>query len=143
MKEEILRYIVLGISILALPCVLFVVLQLFPLDSYTIAGTAVMLPSYIFLIMARVQLGTSFAVSPQAKELVTRGLYSKIRHPVYVLCTTVSPRCGHRIQESLMVGSLDYLADPSDGESQERRAGAGGEIRCGLCRIQEEYLVLN
>jgi protein-S-isoprenylcysteine O-methyltransferase Ste14 len=83
MKEEILRYIVLGISILALPCVVFVVLQLFPLDSYTIAGTAVMLPSYIFLIMARVQLGTSFAVSPQAKELVTRGLYSKIRHPVY------------------------------------------------------------
>jgi protein-S-isoprenylcysteine O-methyltransferase Ste14 len=83
MKEEILRYIVLGISILALPCVVFVVLQLFPLDSYTIAGTAVMLPSYIFLIMARVQLGRSFAVSPQAKELVTRGLYSKIRHPVY------------------------------------------------------------
>jgi protein-S-isoprenylcysteine O-methyltransferase Ste14 len=33
--------------------------------------------------MARVQLGRSFAVSPQAKELVTRGLYSKIRHPVY------------------------------------------------------------
>ena len=83
MKEEILRYIVLGISILARPCVVFVVLQLFPLDSYTIAGTAVMLPSYIFLIMARVQLGRSFAVSPQAKELVTRGLYSKIRHPVY------------------------------------------------------------
>lgn len=83
MKEEILRYIVLGVNILALPCVVFVVLQLFPLDSYTIAGTAVMLPSYIFLIMARVQLGRSFAVSPQAKELVTRGLYSKIRHPVY------------------------------------------------------------
>jgi len=34
--------------------------------------------------VARVQLGTSFAISPQAKVLVTRGLYSKIQNPVYV-----------------------------------------------------------
>jgi protein-S-isoprenylcysteine O-methyltransferase Ste14 len=29
-------------------------------------------------------LGKSFAVSPQAKELVTHGLYSRIRNPIYV-----------------------------------------------------------
>lgn len=39
----------------------------------------------IFLwALARVQLGTSFAVTPQARRLVTTGLYSRIRHPVYL-----------------------------------------------------------
>ena len=34
--------------------------------------------------IARWQLGDAFSVTPQARLLVTRGLYSKIRHPVYV-----------------------------------------------------------
>lgn len=33
---------------------------------------------------ARIQLGSSFAVTAQAKKLVTHGLYSKIRNPVYL-----------------------------------------------------------
>ena len=33
---------------------------------------------------ARWQLGRSFSVSAQARGLVTGGLYSKLRHPVYV-----------------------------------------------------------
>ena len=36
------------------------------------------------LFIARLQLGKSFAVNPQAKELVTHGLYSKIRNPMYL-----------------------------------------------------------
>lgn len=32
---------------------------------------------------ARMQLGESFSVSPQAKALVTRGIYSRIRNPIY------------------------------------------------------------
>jgi protein-S-isoprenylcysteine O-methyltransferase Ste14 len=39
---------------------------------------------YCLWALARLQLGTSFAISPQAKELVTRGLYAKIQNPVYV-----------------------------------------------------------
>jgi len=31
-----------------------------------------------------VQLGKSFSIAPQAKELVTTGLYSRIRNPMYV-----------------------------------------------------------
>jgi protein-S-isoprenylcysteine O-methyltransferase Ste14 len=38
----------------------------------------------ISIIIARVQLGTSFALSAQAKELETHGLHSKICHPIYV-----------------------------------------------------------
>ena len=33
--------------------------------------------------LARIQLGSSFAVRAQAKALVTTGLYSKFRHPIY------------------------------------------------------------
>ena len=49
-----------------------------------IFGAALMLPAVALWLLARVQLGRSFAVRAQAKELVTHGLYSKIRNPVYV-----------------------------------------------------------
>jgi protein-S-isoprenylcysteine O-methyltransferase Ste14 len=32
-------------------------------------------------------VGSSFTVRPEARELVTHGLYSKIRHPVYFFST--------------------------------------------------------
>lgn len=34
-------------------------------------------------IVARTQLGYAFSLMPKAKYLVTTGLYSKLRHPVY------------------------------------------------------------
>jgi protein-S-isoprenylcysteine O-methyltransferase Ste14 len=34
--------------------------------------------------LARWQLGDAFSVDPEARHLVTRGLYSRIRHPVYL-----------------------------------------------------------
>jgi protein-S-isoprenylcysteine O-methyltransferase Ste14 len=52
--------------------------------THAIAGVAIMAPAYCLWALARLQLGTSFAISPQAKELVTRGLYAKIQNPVYV-----------------------------------------------------------
>jgi protein-S-isoprenylcysteine O-methyltransferase Ste14 len=51
---------------------------------HEIAGLAIMALAYCCWALARLQLGTSFAIRPQAKELVTRGLYSKIQNPVYV-----------------------------------------------------------
>ena len=42
---------------------------------------AVTLP---FWVVARRQLGSAFSAMPQARRLVTRGLYSKLRHPIYV-----------------------------------------------------------
>jgi protein-S-isoprenylcysteine O-methyltransferase Ste14 len=39
----------------------------------------------IFLwALARIQLGSSFSVGPQARRLVTTGLYSKFRNPIYL-----------------------------------------------------------
>ncbi len=43
-----------------------------------------MAPAYCLWALARLQLGTSFAIRPQAKELVARGLYAKIQNAVYV-----------------------------------------------------------
>jgi len=39
--------------------------------------------------MARFQLGASFTVQAEAKQLVTHGLYGKIRNPIYVFGSCV------------------------------------------------------
>jgi len=48
------------------------------------AGLAIAVPAVVLLFVARFQLGRSFAVRAQAHELVTHGIYSKIRNPIYV-----------------------------------------------------------
>ncbi len=47
-------------------------------------GLCIAIPAAVLLFTARWQLGTSFAVTPQARVLVTHGLYSRIRNPIYV-----------------------------------------------------------
>jgi len=49
-----------------------------------IFGLALLIPCAVLLVIARIQLGNSFSLMPQATSLVTHGLYSRIRNPVYV-----------------------------------------------------------
>ena len=42
-----------------------------------------------FVFTARYQLGKSFSVTPQARALVTHGLYSRIRNPIYIFGSLV------------------------------------------------------
>jgi protein-S-isoprenylcysteine O-methyltransferase Ste14 len=35
-------------------------------------------------VIARRQLGDAFSARPEARRLVTQGMYSKIRHPIYI-----------------------------------------------------------
>jgi protein-S-isoprenylcysteine O-methyltransferase Ste14 len=49
-----------------------------------IAGVVIGLPSLALLLLARIQLGGSFSVSPKAQALVTHGLYSRFRNPIYL-----------------------------------------------------------
>ncbi|MEI8143374.1 MAG: methyltransferase [Candidatus Berkelbacteria bacterium] len=50
----------------------------------SILGIALILLSLPLWILARFQLGKSFALRPIAKNFVHSGLYSKIRHPMYL-----------------------------------------------------------
>jgi protein-S-isoprenylcysteine O-methyltransferase Ste14 len=50
-------------------------------------GAIIAIPAITLLLSARFQLGRSFSVSPQARKLITRGLYSKLRNPMYVFST--------------------------------------------------------
>jgi len=49
-----------------------------------IIGAGMITVSAALLLTARYQLGRSFAVTAQARVLVTRGIYSRIRNPIYV-----------------------------------------------------------
>jgi protein-S-isoprenylcysteine O-methyltransferase Ste14 len=49
-----------------------------------IAGAAVAAPSFLLLALARIQLGRAFSVQAKATTLVTTGLYSRIRNPIYI-----------------------------------------------------------
>jgi protein-S-isoprenylcysteine O-methyltransferase Ste14 len=49
-----------------------------------IVGLCLLVLGFVLWTIARFQLGTSFTVTAQAKTLTTRGLYAKIRNPVYV-----------------------------------------------------------
>jgi protein-S-isoprenylcysteine O-methyltransferase Ste14 len=53
-------------------------------DPARITGFALALVFLTLLTIARFQLGDAFSIAPEARTLVTTGIYSKIRNPVYV-----------------------------------------------------------
>ncbi|HBA59700.1 MAG TPA: hypothetical protein DCZ92_02530 [Elusimicrobia bacterium] len=83
MRNSFVNYATLGTAGLLLPVLLYFILDFFPRDAYTLTGIALIIPGFLLLAVARVQLGASFSVSAQTHKLVTTGLYSKLRHPIY------------------------------------------------------------
>ncbi|HEV2495869.1 MAG TPA: isoprenylcysteine carboxylmethyltransferase family protein [Terriglobia bacterium] len=61
-----------------------IVLYAWAWDARHVIGMAVAAIGFALWFTARLQLGKSFAVRPQARALVTRGLYSKFRNPIYL-----------------------------------------------------------
>ena len=55
-----------------------------PWPPLRIAGALVTLASLSLIALARIQLGSSFSVRAKATRLVTTGLYSRIRNPIYI-----------------------------------------------------------
>ena len=47
-------------------------------------GLCLSVLGFILWTLARFQLGASFSVTAQARQLVSRGIYSRIRNPIYV-----------------------------------------------------------
>jgi protein-S-isoprenylcysteine O-methyltransferase Ste14 len=55
-----------------------------PWTTAHIVGLSIAGPGLLLLIIARLQLGAAFSVQAKATTLVTTGLYSRIRNPIYV-----------------------------------------------------------
>jgi protein-S-isoprenylcysteine O-methyltransferase Ste14 len=54
-----------------------------PWTPLRIAGAMIALTSLSLIVLARLQLGRSFSIRAKATRLVTTGLYSRIRNPIY------------------------------------------------------------
>jgi len=78
----------LNYATLAIAIVVLVLLGLrfagAPLTTMRLLGLAIALPSAVLFVVARVQLGSAFSIEAKASKLVTTGLYSRIRNPIYV-----------------------------------------------------------
>jgi protein-S-isoprenylcysteine O-methyltransferase Ste14 len=55
-----------------------------PWDLQRCLGSSLVIAGIAGIATARYQLGKSFSLKPEARQLVTRGVYSKIRNPIYV-----------------------------------------------------------
>ena len=51
------------------------------------AGLLLAVLGLLGVVVSRWTLGRSFSITPQARELMTHGIYSKIRNPIYVFGT--------------------------------------------------------
>lgn len=58
-----------------------------PWDFVRVLGLVLLIPNFTLLTIARLNLGSAFSVTPQASKLVTTGLYSRVRNPIYVFST--------------------------------------------------------
>ena len=81
MKRSALFFIVVPLVVIPLLLLKFAPS---PWTPSRILGLLVVLASGAALTIARLQLGNSFSIRPEAHELVATGIYSRIRNPVYV-----------------------------------------------------------
>jgi len=88
MANKIFNYVTILIILATLPLywMLFNLLNL-EVNWMTYVGIIILVPSLSLFIIARIQLGNSFQVSAEAKNLVTGGVYKKFRHPIYYFGT--------------------------------------------------------
>lgn len=78
-------YIFTGLQIVAVCAMLwFLATWDHPWNTQRYIGTVLAVVGVGLIGVARYQLGESFSIKPEAHALVTTGLYSKIRNPIYV-----------------------------------------------------------
>ena len=66
----------------------------------TVLGLAILVPSFFLWALARHQLGESFTAQAEARRLVTHGLYSRFRNPIYLFA------------ECMALGIIIFLGRP-------------------------------
>lgn len=60
-----------------------------PWNLWRALGALLVLGFLALITIARIQLGNSFSIEPQARRLVTSGIYSRIRHPIYIFSSMI------------------------------------------------------
>jgi protein-S-isoprenylcysteine O-methyltransferase Ste14 len=63
---------------------IFIAMAQPPWPAYRLVGFTLAIIGIAALTVARITLGNSFSIAPEARHLVTNGIYSRFRHPVYV-----------------------------------------------------------
>jgi len=51
---------------------------------WQLVGLEIFVPAFLLFVLARIELGRAFSLKAKASTLVTTGLYTRIRHPIYV-----------------------------------------------------------
>ena len=80
-----------------------------PWSVFRLIRLLIAVPAAILLIIARYQLGKSFSVSPQARQLVTHGLYSKFRNPMYLFSGLLVFSFALALQEPILLAIFVVL----------------------------------
>jgi protein-S-isoprenylcysteine O-methyltransferase Ste14 len=78
-------YVFTAVQTVAAAAILWFVFSISgPWDLQRVVGAALVVAGVGGIAVARYQLGSSFALRAEAHQLVTHGIYSKIRNPIYV-----------------------------------------------------------
>lgn len=80
MTKEIVFKIIFAI---VLAVIAYFIMKSVDSTARIIIGIIIAVPSLVLLLISRRNLGKSFAILPKAKSLVSTGVYSKLRHPMY------------------------------------------------------------
>jgi protein-S-isoprenylcysteine O-methyltransferase Ste14 len=77
-----LNLVTLAVAIVALMFLGMYAAKL-PWTAWRIVGMAITVPAFVLFVAARIELGRAFSVRAKATTLVTTGIYSRIRNPIY------------------------------------------------------------
>jgi protein-S-isoprenylcysteine O-methyltransferase Ste14 len=105
MKANIVTLIVVALTLV----VLTIRYAHEPWTAMRVAAVILGLPSFVLLVLARIELGSAFSVRPKAQSLVTHGLYSRIRNPIYFFGTLTIVACFLYIRQPLYISLLVLL----------------------------------
>jgi protein-S-isoprenylcysteine O-methyltransferase Ste14 len=96
-------YILTGVQILGVGVLFWILVTgTGPWNAERYVGTALAAVGVSGIAVARYQLGKSFSIGAQAHKLVTTGIYSKIRNPIYVSGGVMIAGLGLVLQKSGM-----------------------------------------
>jgi len=86
--DDVNFYGLAGVQVIAFVLLIaFDVMWPAPWNAQRVVGSVLLAAGLLLVFVARFQLGRSFSVTAQARKLVTHGLYSRIRNPIYVFGT--------------------------------------------------------